>query len=405
GTTSVRAGYGFYYDQLSFSFYETGLVGTNPPFQALATLNPVTLDNPLAGNPTVSLTVPTVAGIDQHFKTPYVQTWSLDFQHQFGAKTLVTAGYFGSKGTHLTGLVDLNNLPPGFALTQTCRTNNVSPATFGPCQTAGQFTSSTQELILNQIRPFRGVGPVRTLQTRFNSNYHSLQITAQRRLSGSSQINFAYTWAKNLTDSQNEFSTAPQDTYNLDREYSRANLDRRHVLNVNYIYELPFYRDEKGAIGKLLGGWQISGITYYFTGLGFTATTSNTDPAGLGVLSASPSGYRPDVTCNPNQGGARTFANWFNTACFATPTVSIRGGNESRNVIIGPPTTRFDATLSKNIRFSESKSLQLRWEVFNIFNHTNFTTLALAFSTPATFGTVTNVRDPRTMQLGVKFIF
>src|SRR5205807_6307072 len=105
GTTSVRAGYGFYYDQLSFSFYETGLVGTNPPFQALATLNPVTLDNPLAGNPTVSLTVPTVAGIDQHFKTPYVQTWSLDFQHQFGAKTLVTAGYFGSKGTHLTGLV------------------------------------------------------------------------------------------------------------------------------------------------------------------------------------------------------------------------------------------------------------------------------------------------------------
>jgi len=405
GTTSVRAGYGVYYDQLSFSFYETGLVGTNPPFQALATLNPVTLDNPLAGNPTVSLSVPTLAGIDQHFKTPYVQTWSLDFQHQFGSKTMVTAGYFGSKGTHLTGLVDMNNLPPGFALTQTCRTNNVSPATFGPCQTAGQFTSSTQELILNQIRPFRGIGPVRTLQTRFNSNYHSLQITAQRRFSASSQINLAYTWAKNLTDSQNEFSTAPQDTYNLPREYARANLDRRHVLNVNYIYELPFYRDQKGVVGKLLGGWQISGITYHFTGLGFTATTSNTDPAGLGVLSASPSGYRPDVTCNPNQGGARTFANWFNTTCFATPTVSFRGGNESRNVIIGPPTTRFDATLAKNIRFSESKSLQLRWEVFNIFNHTNFTTLALAFSTPATFGTVTGVRDPRTMQLGAKFIF
>ncbi|HYU97514.1 MAG TPA: hypothetical protein VE977_01675, partial [Pyrinomonadaceae bacterium] len=80
-------------------------------------------------------------------------------------------------------------------------------------------------------------------------------------------------------------------------------------------------------------------------------------------------------------------------------------GNESRNVILGPPTTRFDATLAKSIKFDESKSVQLRLEVFNIFNHTNFTTLNLASTTPATFGSVSNVRDPRTMQLGVKFLF
>lgn len=242
------------------------------------------------------------------------------------------------------------------------------------------------------------------LQTRFDSNYHSVQISAQRRFSRSNQVNLAYTWAKNLTNSQNEFSTAPQNTYGIKDEYARANLDRRHVLSVNYIYELPLFEHQNGAVGKLLGGWQISGITYFQTGLGFTATT-NIDPAGLGVLSNSPSGFRPDVICNPNSGGARTFAQWFNTACFANPTASSRAGNESRNIITGPPTTRFDATLAKNIQFSESKRLQLRWEVFNISNHTNFTTLALAFSTPATFGTVTGVRDPRTMQLGVKFIF
>ena len=79
-------------------------------------------------------------------------------------------------------------------------------------------------------------------------------------------------------------------------------------------------------------------------------------------------------------------------------------GNESRNVILGPPTTRFDATLSKNIRFGESKSLQLRWEVFNIFNHTNFTTLSLNI-TASNYGNVTGVRDPRTMQFGAKLIF
>src|SRR5205814_4492416 len=134
------------------------------------------------------------------------------------SKTLVTAGYFGSRSTHLSGLIDENLLPPGFAISlgpTACRTNNTIPATFGPCQTAGQvFISSTQELILNQIRPFRGYGVVRMLETRFNSNYHSLQVTGQRRFSSSSQLNLSYTWSKNMTNSQNEFATAPQNSYN-----------------------------------------------------------------------------------------------------------------------------------------------------------------------------------------------
>ena len=244
------------------------------------------------------------------------------------------------------------------------------------------------------------------LETRFNSNYHSLQVSGQRRFSRSSQLNLSYTWSRNMTNSQNESATAPQNSYNLRAEYARANLDRRHVLSVNYIYELPFFVNQRTLKEKVLGGWQISGITSYFTGLGFSATTSSNDPAGLGLLGSSPSGARPDVICDPNAGAPHTFVQWFNIACFANPPAGVnRVGNESRNVINGPSTTRFDATLSKNIRFSESKALQLRLEVFNVLNHTNFTTLALSIATPATFGTVTGVRDPRTMQLGVKFIF
>jgi hypothetical protein len=406
GTTSVRAGYGVYFDQLSFNFAETDLVARNPPFQQQVVVNPTTLDNPLAGTTAVNLSVQDVSGIDQNFKTPYVQSWSLDVQHQLSAKTLVTAGYFGSRGTHLSGVLDQNLLPPGFALTQTCRTNNTNPATFGPCQTAGQvFTSSTQELILNQIRPFRGYGAVRMLETRFNSNYHSLQVTGQRRFSQSSQVNLAYTWSKNMTNSQNEGSTAPQNPYNLRNEYARATLDRRHVLSVNYIYELPFFTRQADFKEKLLGGWQISGITYFFTGLGFSPATSSNDPAGLGLLGSSPSAARPDVICDPNSNAPHTFLQWFNTACFANPPAGVnRVGNAGRNTILGPSTTRFDATLAKSIKFSESKSVQLRWEVFNIFNHTNFTTLGLN-NTLTSYGTVTGVRDPRNMQLGVKFLF
>jgi hypothetical protein len=408
GTTSVRAGYGMYFDQVSFNPWES-IVSTNPPFQALASINPTTLDNPLAGNPVVSLAVQDVYGIDTNYKTPYVQHWSLDLQHQFGGKTLVSAGYFGSKGTHLTGLLDLNLLPPGFALTQTCRTNSTTPATFGPCQTAGQvFTTSTQELILNQIRPFRGYGAVRYLATAFDSNYHSLQLKAQRRFARSSQINLAYTWSRNMTDSQNEFLSVPQNSYNFRGEYSRAVFDRRHVLSVNYIYELPYHQNQTGAVGKLLGGWQISGITYYYTGLGFSPATSANDPAGLGFISSSPAGGRPDFICDPNVNAPHLVTQWFNTACFANPPAGVnRVGNAGRNTILGPPTTRFDATLAKSIRFSESKSVQLRWEVFNIFNHTNFTTFSSANITSSTYGQIANngTRDPRTMQLGAKFIF
>lgn len=406
GTTSIRAGYGIYYDQLSFSFQETDLVARNPPFQQQIVINPATLDNPLAGTTTTNLSVQDVGGIDQNYKTPYLQSWSLDFQHQFGARTMVTVGYFGSKGTHLSGLVDENLLPPGFALTQTCRTNSVNPPTFGPCQTPGQvFTTSTQELILNQIRPFRGYGAVRMLETRFNSNYHSLQATLRRRFSRNSQINVAYTWAKNLTNGLLESGSAPQNPYDLHTEYTRATLDRRHVLNINYIYEVPFFRSQSNFKEKMLGGWQISGITYYFTGLGFSPATSSNDPAGIGFLGSSPAGPRPDMICDPNAGAPHTFEQWFNTACFANPPAGVnRVGNASRTVINGPPTTRFDATLTKNIHFSESKTLQLRWEVFNIFNHTNFTTLSTNI-TSSNYGFVTGTRDPRQMQLGIKFLF
>jgi hypothetical protein len=412
GTTSVRAGYGVYYDQLSFSFEETGLVATNPPFQQVITINPTTLDNPLGGSTTVSNAVQNVAGIDPNFKTPYVQSWSLDVQHQFGSKNIVTVGYYGSRGVHLTGLVDLNLLPPGYAIslgaTGCAPTAGSTTVKSVPCQVAGQqFTSSTQELILNQIRPFPGYGAVRYLESAFDSNYHSLQVTAQRRFTRSSQVNLAYTWSKNMTDAQNESATAPQNTYDLKAEYARANLDRRHVLSVNYIYELPYFQNQENFEGHVLGGWQISGIVTYFTGLGFSPATSSNDPAGLGLLGSSPSSARPDLTCDPEANASHSFDQpWFNITCFPNPPAGVnRVGNAGRNTISGPSTTRFDATLAKSIRFSESLSLQLRLEAFNIFNHTNFTTFTSLNNTSASFGRMGGVRDPRQLQLGIKFLF
>ena len=144
----------------------------------------------------------------------------------------------------------------------------------------------------------------------------------------------------------------------------------------------------------------------HYTGLGFSPATSSYDPAGLGLLGSSPSAARPDMNCDPNANSPHTDLQWFNTACFANPPAGVnRVGNAGRNTINGPPTTRFDATLSKSINFSESKSLQLRWEVFNVFNHTNFATISSLNITSSVYGRIGTTRDPRTMQLGMKFLF
>ena len=131
-----------------------------------------------------------------------------------------------------------------------------------------------------------------------------------------SQINLAYTFSKNLTDSQNDRSAAPP-SYDTKAEYAPAALDRTHVLSINYIYELPFFKQQNDFVGKVLGGWrQASGILIaHNSGLPFTVVTSNFDPVGSGIINANPTA-RPILLCDPNENAPHTAAQWFNTACF-----------------------------------------------------------------------------------------
>lgn len=431
GKTSVRAGYGIYHEQFLVGFAEQ-IIGVNPPYQENFTIPNTRLDNPAGGsvNPP-SAAASTIRGMDTDWKTPYMQHWSLDVQHQLKSNTVFSVGYFGSKGTHLVGVTELNDLPPGLARNSFCAPGNNTTATAGVtlvrCQPAGYAfrnsattiaqgnpnvvgtTTFTDNAILDQLRPYRGFRSITMLQPRYNSNYHSLQLYLQRRFAGASQLSASYTWSKNLTDSQNDRSNAPQDTFDIRSEYSRATLDRRHVFTMNYIYELPFFKEQKDVAGKLLGGWQASGIVTLNSGLPFTVTTSSFDAAGLGNNPAAIAGNRPNLLCDPNENAPHTLQQWFNTACFQTnPAVGTLvaniPGTAGRGVVQGPPTQRFDFTMTKNIRFGETMRLQLRGEAFNIFNHTNFRTLSTNV-TSATYGQVTAVRDPRTIQLGAKFIF
>ncbi len=424
GTSSVRLGYGIYYDQVLNGTYEQN-IGQNVPYQETFTVSALPngtaattprLDQPVPSGitvtPAAALTALSVRAVQPDWKDPYMQHWSLDLQHQFGksGKTMMTAGYFGSKGTHLIGTYELNEVPAGKALATLCAVGASTTPTV-PCQNPGAaFTSTANTAILDQIRPYRGYRSIAIITPQFNSNYHSLQVSGQRRFTGRSQIGLAYTWSKNLTDNQTDRSTAPQNSYNIKGDYGRATLDRRHVLTISYIYELPFYRSQHDFAGKVLGGWQVSGLALYRTGVPFTAVTSSFDAAGLGLVPALVAGSRPNVLCDPNSNAPHTLQQYFTTACFqANPSVTTSGvanviGNAGRGVINGPTTTRFDLTLAKNIRLGETMRVQLRAEAFNILNHTNFQTIVTNV-TSTLYGNVNVVRDPRTIQLGAKFIF
>jgi hypothetical protein len=430
GKTSIRTGYGIYHEQVLVGTFLQD-IGLNPPYQETATATNTNFDNPGGGIPT-NLTVQGLRAVQSDFHTPYMQHWSLDFQHQLNSNTMFTVGYFGSKGTHLIGLTELNEVPPGVALNSKCAAGTQfigqSPApTLVTCQPAGYaFRNSTGAdnnpnrlpgvapftdlLILDQLRPYKGYRSIAIVQPRYNSNYHGLQVSAQHNFANSSQVQLAYTWSKNLTDSPNDRTTSPQNSYDIRSEYQRATLDRRHVFNLNYIYEIPFLRNRNDFVGTAFGGWQASGIVTVYTGVPFSVTTSNFDPAGVGLINANPAA-RPNLLCDPNDNAPHQLQ-WVTNQCFqlnppATGPLAVvpnTFGTTPRGVVNGPGTQRVDFTMSKNFRFTESVYLQLRAEMFNIFNHTNFRTISTNI-TATNFGVVTATRDPRTMQFGLKLNF
>ncbi|MDD5542712.1 MAG: TonB-dependent receptor [Acidobacteriia bacterium] len=396
GKTSIRTGYGIFFDSGLVGILEQNIFA-NPPFVQNISIPNTQFGNPAAGIPSISASPLTLHGTPLPSHTPYVQQWSLDVQREIMKNLILDVGYYGSQGIHLLGIVDINTAPVGAGYAAGLLADK-PPGTI--------FTSAT-DARLNAVRPFRGYAAINNLEDGLYSNYHSMQVAVQKRFSGNSMINFNYTWSHAMTDAQTDRSSAPQNANNIrGGEYGPSQLDRRHVFTANYVYEIPFYKDQQGAVGHLLGGWQVSGITTFYTGLPLTVTTSGTDPGGLGILGSSAASSRPDMVGDPNSGGLRNRTNWFNTAAFANvPNGVFRPGNAGRGVVRGPGVQRWDFSVFKNIKIRENFRAQFRTEMFNVFNHANPNGVNTSFTSGTAFGTITSYRDPRIIQFAIKFMF
>ena len=372
--TVVRGGYGIYFDQSPLAPGE-GLYFSAPYFDFrlffFSADAPLLLHNPFPPNAAAPFP-PSATAFQRNLATGYLQHANFNVQHQLGSASVVEIGYAGSKGSKLLSARDLNQ----------------------PGPSAAPFN----------LRPNPRFGDINILESRANSNYHALQARFQQRFAHGLSALAAYSWSKSIDDASGFFASTgdpnfPQDSRNVSLERARSNYDVRHRLSVSYAYDLPLAKGN-----RWLGGWQTFGIWTFQTGRPFTvALHPDNDNSGTGRSSLGfgnndrPNYLRSARLADP------TPEKWFDTAAFAIPA---RGnfGNAGRNILDGPGLAQINASLVKNCRLGESKSLQFRAELFNLANRANFDLPDLTVESP-TFGRIAGAQPPRRLQLGLKLLF
>jgi hypothetical protein len=417
GKSVIRGGYGIYYDQALVGIVEQNSF-TTPPFNNSnsptgTVAAPILFGSPAPASPTTRGNLGGVNATTDPWVTPMIQQWSLSWQQEVFRNALLEVGYAGSAGNHLIRPVDINAPTPAEIIAA-----SVGVAT---CDTALSASNNPNNCI-NLARPFRGFGAITDRQTSATSRYHGLLTSFRLRPTRGITAQLAYTWSKTITDATNDRDAidVPQIRTNLHLERAVSRLDRPHVFVASYVYEVPTFRSGFAAsgVGKmLLSGWEIAGITTAQSGLALNRVVqgSTTVPAR---------GTRPDIVSDPlenipaNPNGGIPYA--FNPFAFRT-TLSGQIGNSPRSPFRFPSQFFTDVNLTKNFNFTERYKLQFRAELFNVFNHTMFNdvfqTIPDRLPTDPAFSSISNLaaisqfgqffstRDPRQIQLGLKFYF
>ena len=397
GKTSIRGGYGVFWDTLRLVGLNTNSI--NQPFSFGLRTFSVQLSDPYAANPgqlnTLRTYTPPVTAedrarrqfvlpinhnsVDPDFTSGYMQQWNVNVQREFLWKTVFTFAYIGSKGTK-------------FMVGQ-----NINPAVFIP----GQSTTGN----VDARRLYPGFSEIRSTQATANSTYHSLQLSWNRRLAGGFSVLGSYVWAKSLDLASNDGNSG---TGNQATNPFRQNLDKgpsdfdvRHRVVNSILWEIPLGRGAKGLAKVLLAGWQFNSIMTLQGGVPFSVN------AGVDRSLAGIGRDRADVLRAPEvYGGVARGAmiqRYFDTTAFALPALGTFG-TSSRNYLYGPGLINFDAGAFKGFQFAEKKRLEFRWEIFNALNKPNFGNPVNGFQNAA-FGRITSARDPRIMQAALKLYF
>ncbi len=394
GTTSIRGAYGIFHDRVFGNLFTNAK--DDPPFQATFSDFPFDVPEnlPLPGDLTPSPTVQDGAAIaatlfDPHLRMPYSENWNFGIQQAVrGLK--IEVNYVGTRGVHLLRLVDGN--PPDPQRVQQLIALGVDPSDlqFSNLYFGAEFSGlpfdAAHNNALTSANLNRSIG---------NSNYNGLQVNITKRFTHGFQIQGAYTYSHTIDDAPDPLVAAkgnrnlPRNSYAIFNERGSSDYDLRHRLVANYVWELPFGKGRawanSGFIGRVLEGWQLSGITSVQTGHPYDIFFGGIDSEHTGLTS------RANLVGDPSipSGHPRTETGPPVTA-FGPPDV-INGlpGNVGRNHFTGPGFYNWDASLSKDTSLGEHLKLESRFEVYNVFNRIQFDQPGNLVTDPGTFGTST----------------
>jgi hypothetical protein len=512
GQTSIRGGYGIFYEHGTGQEANSGsLEGSAPIVLGMSQQYPGNYTDigapPFLGasGSTAGAAFPlNVTSVPLKTPYPYVQQWSFGVQQELPAHFISSVSYVGSKGTHLTAELNINQLHPVPAslnpflkhqpiTSDTCLPplNPADPlsegfdGTFfhengtvvGPgdpaysnlliaCQGSSNLFSFP---LSNSLRTFAPtIGDIYSLQNVANSNYNALQATL-RKVAGPLTLSVSYTYSHSIDDSSDRTDATFVNSYDIQANRANSDFDQRHLLAISYIYQLPLFKWYQSAFGwaaedatnqlstqtqksnnssadpstfqKFLGGWELSGVVVHQSGTPFTII-NNASPNGIsttdnaGVANDIGVGSYVDVIGNPHANTPQgTIPGTFgpllgNPNAFVAPE-GLTFGDAGRNSFNNPSRTNFDTALLKTFRISEGRSLEFRFETFNTFNHTQFriynpdrgnvnNTISCYGGPDYTAGFVgqgtnclagssflhpVDAHRPRTIQLGLKFLF
>ncbi len=457
------------YAAINTDFGQGGGRLRNLPELSVAGLKPSSLTQP-APFSSASNTV-----IDPNLKTPKTHQWAFNIQREVAKNTVIDVAYIGRRAYHLLGAYNVNQTSiysSGFldafkviqnngqsALINTLfkadsrivagdtasdmvrkqyapqlKLNSVG-AIAGSLAARLQGTSSVTQLSAGQpfalipFPQFAGNGTtsgLNVLDSNDFSTYHALETQLERRLTNGVSFHVSYTWAKSLDtrsfdptltvvgsgNAQTAGST-PFDINNRRLNYAPSDFDRRHILQTNWVYDLPFGKGKhflgnaSGVVDKILGGWEVTGLGRISSGRPFTVFAGSNTVSNVNQSTANCTGCgRGDGTPFLDSGtGLIWYFDAAQRARLSTPGAG-EFGNTGRNFFVGPHFITFDASLLKKVQLSERMRMEVRADATNFTNSTMFGAPTTDI-TSTTFGRIRNsvTSSSRKIQLGAKFYF
>jgi hypothetical protein len=413
----VRGTYGIYFDAVNFNgFFDNrpgngGAVGTqanptgstpvlnvSPSFYQWKTgVDPFTTGQ---GGPTTF----GLATVSPNFRTAYVQNFNINTEYQVGRNTILQLSYVGSLGRRLFDLIDINQAKLGSGLPN-------GTTTTATIQAGRPYFSNTT------FANAKIVSAINQIESEGSSNYNSAQVMLRTSNYHGLTAQASYTYGHALDVISSTRGLAPQNSSNLGGDYGNSDFDVRHTFNGYIVYEVPKFTDR---MKLLTGGWQGNAFITAFTGTPVAVKLGSPDNSQTGEFQD-----RPNRIGNPANGltrqlftpataGATPYVQWFTGTAFAASPLGTFGTMQ-RNSVTGPAFATADVAVVKNTYIHEGINLQLRAEMFNVFNRTNLANPSGTLSS-STFGRSTTTRnnggapgigpgEPFNVQLAGKIIF